>query len=317
MQKRIKSRKDLHLERMFETRSDAWERVGLAVDVSQRAVRRARRQAAILVPLLVGILLAYSYRRQLFGAAADTPVRIATVIALVVLGWAIARDVGRAAAPTFFRRMDPATAGTVGFLIRLGTIAITLLTALRIAGLRPQTLAVGGAFTAVVLGLAAQQTLGNLIAGMVLLSARPFRVGELVRLQAGAVGGSVEGIVSSLGLLYTTLARGDDRIMIPNNVVLGSAVMPLREPQPVDVKVRLSSGVHPSRVQAILDEQIGTPTRSKAVVLLEEIDGPDLVVRIQATPERANDGARLADEIIAALASVTAEHVSQPAAAHE
>ena len=317
MQKRFKSRKDLHLERMFETRSDAWERVGLAVDVSQRAVRRARRQAAILVPLLVGILLAYSYRKQLFGAAADTPVRIATVIALVVLGWAIARDVGRAAAPTFFRRMDPATAGTVGFLIRLGTIAITLLTALRIAGLRPQTLAVGGAFTAVVLGLAAQQTLGNLIAGMVLLSARPFRVGELVRLKAGAVGGSVEGIVSSLGLLYTTLARGDDRIMIPNNVVLGSAVMPLREPQPVDVKVRLSSGVHPSRVQAILDEQIGTPTRSKAAVLLEEIDGPDLVVRIQATPERANDGARLADEIIAALASVTAEHVSQPAAARD
>ena len=40
------------------------------------------------------------------------------------------------------------------------------------------TLAVGGAFTAVVFGLAAQQTLGNVIAGTVLLSARPFRVGE-------------------------------------------------------------------------------------------------------------------------------------------
>ena len=77
-----------------------------------------------------------------------------------------------------------------------------------VAGLDPRTLAVGGAFTAVVFGLAAQQTLGNLIAGMVLLSARPFRVGERVRLQAGAVGGSTEGVVSSLGLLYTTLARG-------------------------------------------------------------------------------------------------------------
>jgi small conductance mechanosensitive channel len=310
MRKRFTSRKDLHLDRVFETRTDAWERVGLAVNVSQRAVRRARREAVILVVLLVAVLLAYAYRKQLFGVAGETPAQIATVIALVVLGWAIARDVGRAAAPTFFRRMDPATAGTVGFLIRLATIAITVLVALRIAGLGPRTLAVGGAFTAVVLGLAAQQTLGNLIAGMVLLSARPFRVGELVRLQAGAVGGSVEGIVSSLGLLYTTLARGDDRIMIPNSVVLGSAVMPLREPEPVDVKVRLSSGVHPSRVQAILDEQISTPTRSKAVVLLEEIAGPDLVVRIQATPEHADDGARLADEIIAALASITAEHAT-------
>jgi small-conductance mechanosensitive channel len=204
--------------------------------------------------------------------------------------------------------MDPATAGTVGFLIRLVTLAITLLIALHIAGLRPQTLAVGGAFTAVVFGLAAQQTLGNLIAGMVLLSARPFRVGERVRLQAGAVGGSVEGIVSSLGLLYTTLARGEDRILIPNNVVLAAAVVPLREPESVDVRVRLKSGVRPSQVQMILDQHINTPTRAPAVVLLEEIDGEELVVRVQATPERAIDGARLADEIIAALSSVTGEH---------
>jgi hypothetical protein len=43
-------------------------------------------------------------------------------------------------------------------------------------------------------------------------------------------------------------------------------------------------------------------------VLLEEIDGEDVVVRVQATPERADDGARLADEIIAALTTVTAAH---------
>jgi small-conductance mechanosensitive channel len=295
---------------MFETRSEAWEKVGLAVDVSSRAVQRARREAVVLIPILVAVLVAYGFRRHLFGANLDTPVRIATVIALVALGWAIARDVGRAAGPTFFRRMDPATAGTVGFLIRLTTIAITLLVALAISGIQPQTLAVGGAFTAVVLGLAAQQTLGNLIAGMVLLSARPFRVGERVRFQAGAVGGYVEGTVSSLGLLYTTLARGDDRVLVPNNVVLGAAVVPLKEPDSVDVRVRLSSGVRPSQVQAILDNEVGTATRSKAAVLLEEVDGDELVVRVQATPERASEGAKLADEIIAALASVTGEHAT-------
>jgi len=142
----------------------------------------------------------------------------------------------------------------------------------------------------------------------VLLSARPFRVGERVRLQAGALAGRTEGVVSSLGLLYTTLARGEDRIMIPNSVVLSAAIVPLREPDSIDVKVRLGAEVSPSHVQAILDEHVGTPTRSKPRVLLEEIDGEDVVVRVQATPERADDGARLADEIIAALASVTAEH---------
>jgi small conductance mechanosensitive channel len=293
---------------MFETRSHAWEAVGLARQVNQQAVRRARRQALVIVPLLAGVILAYANRKSLFGQNLDTPVRIVTVIALVGLGWAFARDIGTAAAPTFFRRMDPGTAGTVGFLVRLGTMAITLFAALRIGGLNPQTLALGGAFTAVVLGLAAQQTLGNLIAGMVLLSARPFRVGERVRFQAGALGGTAEGIVSSLGLLYTTLARGEDRIMVPNNVVLASAVVPLREPESVDVKVRLRAGIRPSQVQLILDEGISTQTRSKPRVLLEEIDGEDVVVRVQAAPELSKDGARLADEIISVLAGITGEH---------
>jgi small-conductance mechanosensitive channel len=312
MPRQFKSRRDLHLERMFETRSEAWERVGLSVDVSQRVVRRARREAAVLLPLLIAVLVAYNHLSDIVGkknvSTWHTPSQIAAVIALVAIGWVLATDIGRAAGPTFLRRMDPATAGTVGFLIRLVTIVITLVVALDIAGTTPQTLAVGGAFTAVVLGLAAQQTLGNVFAGMVLLSARPFRVGERVRLQAGAVGGSVEGIVSSLGLLYTTLTRGADQIMVPNNVVLAAAVVPLKEPDSVDVKVTLSSGVRPSQVQAILDNEIQTPTRSKATVLLEEVDGDDVVVRVQATPEHADEGARLADEIIAALVSVTGEH---------
>ncbi|MEA2158120.1 MAG: small conductance mechanosensitive channel [Solirubrobacteraceae bacterium] len=297
---------------MFETRSEAWEKVGLAVNVSQRALRRAQREAAVLLPLLIAVLVLYNERDRLLGRGTAnhwlTAIRIVTVLVLLVIGWAMARDVGRAAAPTFFRRMDPATAGTVGFLIRLTTLGITLLIALNVAGIGPQTIAVGGAFTAVIFGLAAQQTLGNLIAGMVLLSARPFRVGERVRLQAGAVGGTIEGVVSSLGLLYTTLARGEDRIQIPNNVVLSAAVVPLREPESVDVRVRLRSGIRPTHVQQILDDQISTQTRNSAVVLLEEIDGDDVVVRVQATPDRAIDGARLADEIIAALASVTTEH---------
>jgi small conductance mechanosensitive channel len=312
MFKRFHRARDIRLERMFETRSEAWHAVGLAMDVTQRTARKARRQTAVVLPLLAGVLVVYALRDHIFGigkhSSWQTPVRAVTVVLLLALGWALARDIGRAAAPTFFRRMDPSTAGTVGFLIRLVTMGIALLASLWIAHVSPGAIVAGSAFTAVVVGLAAQQTLGNLFAGMVLISARPFRVGERIRLQAGAVGGSVEGIVSSLGLLYTTLARGDDRIMVPNTVVLSAAVVPIKEPDSVDVRVRLTSGVRPSQVQEILDREISTPTRNPAVVLLEELDGADVVVRIQATPDRAADGARLADEIIAALASVTSEH---------
>jgi len=312
-----KNRKDMGLDRMFETRSEAWAAVGLSVEINEPVVRKAQRRITLLVPLLVAVVIIHNKvldHQHALAVKGDTtwlggkaPITIASVIAILIFGWMISRDMSRIA-PAFFKRLDPATAGTVEFLIRFFAVAATVLGALAMAGTSLQAVAVGGAFTAVVLGLAAQQTLGNLFAGMVLLSARPFRLGERVRLQAGAVGGTIEGIVSSLGLLYTTLARGDDRIMIPNNVVLAAAVVPLREPDGVDVRVRLGSGVRPSHVQAILDSEISVETRNPPNVLLEEIDGEEVVVRVQATPDRREDGARLADEIIAALATVTSEH---------
>jgi small-conductance mechanosensitive channel len=289
---------------MFKTRSHSWEEVGLSRQIGEQSARRARRQAAVLLPALAGILVVYSYRQEIFGPDFDFVVRIVTVIALVILGWAFARDVGRAVGPAMFRRMDPATAGTVGFLLRLLTIGIALIVALDVAGLDPTTLALGGAVTAVVLGLAAQQTLGNVFAGTVLLSARPFRVGDRVRLKGGPVAGQVEGVVSSLGLLYLTLASGDDSIMVPNSVVLSMAVIPLREPDGVNLRARLPAEVLPSDVQALLDEAVTIPTRTDPRIVLEELDGDEIVVRIEATPRVAAEGPKLANEILAAVGGI-------------
>jgi small-conductance mechanosensitive channel len=293
------------MKRLFDTQSHSWREAGLARQLSVRAVKRARIQAIVMVPLLIGILVGYGYRDQLFGKAYETPVQIATTVVLIVLGWQIARDVGRALGPTLFRRLDPGTAGTVGFLIRLAFVGLAIIVALRVAGLDPRTLAVGGAFTAVIVGLAAQQTLGNLIAGTVLLSARPFRVGERVRLQGGGIAGQIEGVVSSLGLLYTTFAQGEDHVMIPNSVVLNVAIVPLREPDGVDLRARLPADVTPLEVQELLDSAIQTPVRSQPQITLEELDGDEVVVRISATPERSSDGPRLASEVLEAVATQT------------
>jgi len=294
------------MRQFFTTHSHSWRDVGLARELSRRAVKRARIQSLVLLPVLVGVLVVYGYRDRLFGPAYDDPVRIVTFLALISLGWQFARDVGRALGPTLFRRMDPGTAGTVGFLLRLATMLVAVLIALRIAGLGPRTLALGGAFTAVVVGLAAQQTLGNLFAGMVLLSARPFRVGERVRLQGGGLAGTVEGVVSSLGLLYTTLASGDDAIMVPNSVVLNVAIVPLREPDGVDLRARLRPGLTPLDMQDMLQREIQTPMRDTPRIALEELDGDEVVVRITATPDRPTDGPRLASEVLEVVGGQTA-----------
>jgi small conductance mechanosensitive channel len=313
---------------MFETRSQAWQEVGLLRQISPRVVKRARLQALLLVPLFAGIVVLYDERVSLFGTrslehghsvgkpyvekAIETPLTVVTVLALMILGWAIARDLGRGLGPPLFRRLDPATAGTVGFLIRLATVIGALFVALGVAGVEAKTLALGTAFTAVIFGLAAQQTLGNLIAGLVLLSARPFRVGERVRLQGGPLAGQLEGTVSSLGLLYTTFATGEDSIMVPNSVVLNVAVLPLREPEAVNLRARLRAGMTPSDLQEILEKSLQTPLRGAPRITLEELDGDEVVVRIAATPRVASQGRHLASELLSVVSRETRSGAETP-----
>jgi small-conductance mechanosensitive channel len=263
-----------------------------------RRSERAWRELAVLAPLVAAVLVLYDRRRSLFHT--DAPVRIAAGIALVILGWATARAAGQAVGPILARR-GLAVSGPLGFVIRLATLGIALIVALRIVGLDPSTLAAGGAITAIILGLAAQQTLGNLFAGIVLLSARPFRVSERVRLQGGPLGGPVEGDVVDAGLLYTTLTRGEDRILIPNSLVLNSVVVPLREPGAVSVRARLQPDVNPTTLQARLEDSIQTPVRSAPHIHLEEVDPNEVVVRITAVPASDADGPRLADEVLETL----------------
>jgi small conductance mechanosensitive channel len=284
----------------FESRTKVWRQVGLGAEIDRREAKRARGNVVVLAALIAGVLILFSNRGTLFPGL-GTYVRIATVAALVILGWGLARSLGRGLAPALFRRMDPGTAGIVGFLIRLLTIVLVFVVALRIAGLHASTLAVGGAFTAVILGLAAQQTLGNLFAGLFLLGTRPFQVGERVRLVGGALAGSLEGIVSSLGLFYTDLVSGADRIMVPNSMLLNVAVVPLREPERVELRARFSADTTPHDVQELLARSLTVPTRSSPHVELEELDRDEIVVRIEVTPMRPADGSKLASEVLAAV----------------
>ncbi len=284
------------------------DRAAISPEARERA-RRARNEVLLVLPLAALTLLAYENRMAWFRI--DQPAQVATVVLLVILGWRLARDVGRAVGPALLARLDPGTAGTVEFLIRLVAVAAALLGALRIAGIPPQTLAVGGAFTAVVLGLAAQQTLGNLFAGTVMLSAQPFRIGDRIRLQGGGLAGQLEGTVSSLGLLYTTLRKGADRMMIPNGVVLGCAVIPLHEPAAVDLRARLRPNVRPTDVQRLLGESVTVATRDVPHIALEELDDEEVVVRVSATPADPGEGAALADEVLHALRSVTRGEITR------
>src|SRR4051794_18535128 len=109
MRTRLRRSRERALEAMLQTRTHAWEEGGLSRQLGRNAARKARREALLLLPLLTAVLVVYAERDRLFGSDLDTVVRILTAVVLVALGWAFARDVGRAVGPDLLRRMDPGT----------------------------------------------------------------------------------------------------------------------------------------------------------------------------------------------------------------
>lgn len=285
---------------LFETRSHAWHSLGLGDELAPRFSKRQFGGLLLALLVIAGTLLVYGHRHEI-APGNGRWIRAGTVLILVVVGSAAVHWLVRGLSPRLYRRLDPATAGTTGFVVRLLSMTAVVVVALRIAGVNTGTLAVGGAFTAILLGLAAQQALGGIFAGIVLQSTRPFRVGERVRLVGGALAGSIEGTVTSLGLFYTTLSQGADRLQVPNNVLLSLVVVPLREPDKVDVRVRFPAQASPREIEDKLLQSITVPTRYKPSVSLEELDGDDVVFRVNATPLRPEDGSQLAEEVLEAL----------------
>jgi small-conductance mechanosensitive channel len=97
---------------------------------------------------------------------------------------------------------------TFRIFILIGTVAAIG----NVAGLPPEWIlsisAIGGA----ALGFASQKTLGNFIAGLFLLAAHPFEVGNYVRI------GAVEGIVQEISINYTKVLTGANNIVSISNL---------------------------------------------------------------------------------------------------
>jgi hypothetical protein len=111
-------------------------------------------------------------------------------------------------------------------LVLVGAVT-TLVVTLVLFGVPVGQLLLGGALTSVFVGIAAQQALSNVFAGLVLLLARPFKVGDSIRLRAGALSGEIGGTVSEIGITYLVLATPDGLLSIPNSQVLNAVVGPL------------------------------------------------------------------------------------------
>jgi small-conductance mechanosensitive channel len=107
-------------------------------------------------------------------------------------------------------------------VLRLSQLAyffVISLAVLTLWNVNLEGLLVGAGFLGIVVGFAARQTLGSLLAGFVLMFSRPFTIGDWVKV------GDQEGVVTDITIFNTRLENFDGEfIVIPNDRVSNQAI---------------------------------------------------------------------------------------------
>jgi small-conductance mechanosensitive channel len=160
-----------------------------------------------------------SLNQKLIGAGGGALFVVASIVATRAAATEVYEVIGI--------RTGPRHAGVLRWLVTIVGYIIVLITALGLFAVPIQHLVLGGALTGVIVGIAAQQSLGNVFAGVVLLVARPFGVGDAIQVRSGSLGGVLQGTVSAMGMTYVTVITDDGPMSLPNSGVLAAAVGPM------------------------------------------------------------------------------------------
>lgn len=177
---------------------------------------------ALLGLLMLGIIQGY-------GPHVASPLfRLVLTFVYVAVAAALVARARQQALAAEAGTLTPADRGVRNLLVHVLVIATYVYVAIVAADglhLSLAGFAFGGAVTGIVLGLAAQSTLGNLFAGLLLLVLRPYVPGQWVALRSWYSSGiEYQGWVREVNLFYTVLDQGLERRVIPNAAAVVSYV---------------------------------------------------------------------------------------------
>jgi small-conductance mechanosensitive channel len=203
------------------------------VDPTRELVHRPRFRRALatasgaVLALVVGSSLASHHAHTLAGRLfLSTPAGV-----FLILVVACARSTASELDDLAKWRGGQTTAAAMRMLVTGFGYLIALLGTLSMLSVPVGHFLLGGAIAGVVVGIAAQQSLGNVFAGFVLLMVRPTSVGDYIRVRSGALGGEFYGTVTSMSLTYVSVLTEQGLLQVPNSSFLAAAVGPWPRPE--------------------------------------------------------------------------------------
>jgi small conductance mechanosensitive channel len=201
---------------------------------------------------------------------------------------------------------------TISFLQQVATALIWIVVLILYAHLIPElrslgtALLAGASIASVVIGLAAQSTLGNLVAGISITIYRPFRLGDT--LQVAAPTGTEIGVVEAISLGYTTLRTADGRfVVLPNSVAASQVVLNLSSTfapgqMTIPIRVARDADLEAARTLAVsvAHEMLGDKAVSGCYLTRMDATAAVLELRVRAPDLAQRDGVR--SQLVARLA---------------
>jgi small-conductance mechanosensitive channel len=209
------------------------------IDLSAQVERVKRRTRpwksiiALLLAIAAGVISDQARHAQVRGGflglnhLANDLIWVGTAVAFCAFGSMATYGLAGQARQLLEPKVGASHAGVVRYVILILGAFTTLVITLVLFAIPVGQLVLGGALTSVFVGIAAQQALGNVFAGLVLMFARPFRVGDQIQLRAGALGGTIDGTVTEIGITYVRLQTGGSVMSVPNSQVLNAVVGPM------------------------------------------------------------------------------------------
>ena len=176
------------------------------------------------------------------------------------------------------------------FLLKIVSVVgwlIVLLIVLTQMGVDLAPILAGIGVTGFILGFAFQETIGNLLAGVMIVLNAPFRLGDYVEI------GSMNGTVRDMDMMSVTLATPDNkRVIMANKLIWGQAIVnySYTETRRVEMGVSIAYDSDVNKAKEVLWDILGSYPEvlqePKPVIAVNKLNDSsvDLVVRPWTKP---------------------------------
>jgi small-conductance mechanosensitive channel len=291
-----------------------------------------RRIAVIIMAIVAMGSLTYAAARL-----EALPPRMEQVVyaALIVTGGVyLVRTMANTLRRAFQPLVGAQAAGAAILLQVVGYIVIAILV-MTLVGIPPEAAIAGGTVTGLVLGFGAQATIANILAGLIILASRPFKLGDRVAILTASIPYQMAflppykffsrdyilpaytGVVTEMGLMYTVMITDDGlTIRFPNSLIISNAaVANYSDSTERTRKIRYEFPVEipPSRVLSRLSERLSMlGVNVTEPVIEEQSDKNSYIISVLATHETRSEWPQIKSKILEQFIEIHRELTAKP-----